>query len=163
FPDQPAVNQARAKLAALHPPAPPTAMTMRKIEFSDTVQNVEATDGQKAVYWNSSHTALYFGDVKGKDKRIVFEPKGIVPKVFVSRDLTTAFLFFERVSLTGSAAYAVVKTDGTGYRELILTVNGNNVQFPALQVSWSWDNRYLTMYTPGIYVFKVSLENGELL
>ena len=46
FKDQPAFNAARTRLDALRPPTPPSTVTMRKIEFGDTVQNVVATDGQ---------------------------------------------------------------------------------------------------------------------
>jgi hypothetical protein len=144
-------------------PSIPATMTMRKIEFGDGIQAVVATDGKKAVYWNSTKTTLYSSDIHGKDRRVVFESSGAIPDVFVSRDLSTAFLFFDRGSLTGSRRYAVVRTDGTGYRELAPRINGNSFQPPPLDVSWSWDNRYVTIYTPGIYLLKMSLADGELI
>lgn len=67
---------------------------------------------------------------------------------FVSRDLTMVFLYFP-LSAQGPEKFAIVKTDGTGYKELPLTDNGNPLQAGLSCASWSWDNRYLVLCKPG--------------
>src|SRR5262245_47549274 len=62
FADQSAGTRAKERLKVLHPRATSSTMTMRKIEFGESVRNVVATDGQKAVYWDDQQTTLYFGD-----------------------------------------------------------------------------------------------------
>jgi Tol biopolymer transport system component len=142
YSDQPAAPQARAKLAALKPPAPASTMTMRKIEMGVDVRNIVDTDGQRAVYWDSTETTLYIGDLAGKDKRVVYKTNRKA-RASVSRDLSLVFLFFQE-SEQGPAGYGIVKTDGTGYRDFTLTENGQKVPASApFSVSWSWDNRFL--------------------
>src|SRR5262249_23717337 len=145
FADQPAATQAKAKLAALRQTTSPSTMTMRKIEFGNGVQNVVATDGQRAVYWDSTNTTLLFGDIGGRNKRFVFQTKRL-PRAAVSRDLSMVFFFFPS-SQQEPARYAVVKTDGTGYRDLSLIENGEKLPVTGaiLDLSWSWDNRYILM------------------
>src|SRR5262245_58956324 len=139
FGEQPAAKEARAKIAALRPPAPNPTATLRVIEFNSNVQNVVATDGQRAVYWDSTNT-LFISDVSGKKKLKVREVKQR-PSTVVSRDLSMVFFYFP-----GSTAskvpghYAVVKTDGTGYRELRLIENGAAMPSDAPRcLDWSWD------------------------
>jgi Tol biopolymer transport system component len=142
FADQPAATQARTKLAALKPSTPATAMTMRKIDIDGDVKNVIATDGQRAVYWDSTGTTLYIGDIAGKDKRVVYKTQRKA-QASVSRDLSLVFFFFQE-SEEGPAGYGIVKTDGTGYRDITLTENGRRVVASApFALSWSWDNRFI--------------------
>src|SRR5262249_39701565 len=121
YSDQPAANQAKAKLAALRPPTPPAAITMRKIETGPGVQNVVAIDGQRAIYWDPTSTILYIGNLDGKDRREIYRTKR-VPMVVPSRDLSMIFLFLP-LAPGETPAYAVIKSDGTGYHELTLTEN----------------------------------------
>jgi WD40 repeat protein len=165
FADQPAVAQARTKIAAHRPLTPPPTMTMRKIEFGADLQDVVATDGEKAVYWDSNRTTLYFGDVKGRDKRIVFQRKERIPEIFVSRDFMMIFLYIPG-SRPESTRYAIVGTDGKGYRELTLTANGNKLSVTRPNcLSWSWNNRYLAMCKTQpdqtSHLLKVSVTDGE--
>jgi Tol biopolymer transport system component len=144
FSDQPAATQARAKLAALRPPVPTSTMTVRKIDMGESLQNVVATDGQRAVYWDRVSLTLYIGDIAGKDKRAVYKAQRM-PRTVVSRDLSMV-LFYFLPSPQEAGRYAVMKTDGSGFRDLVLTDKGEKI--PALQpgyLTWSWDNRYLLM------------------
>jgi Tol biopolymer transport system component len=165
FADQPAATQARAKLAAMRPPAAPATMTLRKIEMGDGVQNVVATDSQRAVYWDSTNTKLLFGDIAGKEKRVVFQTSQD-PRVVVSRDLSVIFLYFAR-AMQEPAKFAVVKSDGTGYRELKLIENGAPLRYPTapnvspLCMSWSWDQRYLLMCLDH-RLLRISLTDGHV-
>src|SRR5262245_54450293 len=132
FKDQPAVvAQARAKLAALHPPSSPTAK-VTKIEFGNGVRHVVATDGKRAVYWNDDRTTLYFGDVGGNTKNVVFTAQqGQRPRsVLASPDLSAVYITSSASPLTppGTSTPAgptiekgiLKSTDGTGGREVDL-------------------------------------------
>ena len=163
FSDQPAATQAKAKLAALRPPAAVPTATMRKVDFGIGVDNVVATDGQRAVYWDSSHTTLLIGDVAGKDKRTIYQTNRR-PMTIVSRDLSMVFFFFPGRQQE-PASYSVMRTDGTGYRELSLIENGHVVPVGLEQgaVSWSWDNRYLVMVKPQVTLTAAAVNSGNRL
>src|SRR5438132_3133359 len=142
FADQPAASQARAKLAALRPPTPPSTQTLRKIELGPGVQNIVATDGQRAVYWDAAETTLFFGDVAGKSKNIVLTATALrKPIAVASRDLSMVALYFPE-SGEKPQSYAVVKTDGAGYDEINVTIDGTKGLTHAC-LSWSRDNRYI--------------------
>jgi Tol biopolymer transport system component len=161
FGDQPAVTKAKKRIEDLRPAAPPPTMTMRKIEFGTDVENIVATDGEKAVYWDSTKTTLYFGDIKGANKRIVYRPTGRIPDVWASHDLTMVFLYLPGVE----GHYAIVKTDSPGYRELTLTENGKSVgATPVNCLAWSWDKRNLAMCRQsrdGVHLVRVSIADGQ--
>jgi dipeptidyl aminopeptidase/acylaminoacyl peptidase len=167
FADQPAANQARIKLNALRPPAPPTTATMRKIEFAPDIARIVATDGQKAVYWDDKQNTLYFGDTRGKDRRIVFQRKERIPDVWVSRDLSLVFLYVPGNARGVAPHNAIVKTDGTGYREIQITENGMPVTATTADcASWSWDNRYVAMCKrrpSGTRLVKISVADGQMV
>ncbi|SPE26077.1 exported hypothetical protein [Candidatus Sulfopaludibacter sp. SbA6] len=133
---------ASARLAVLRlgdRPAVPATMTQRKIElpFSNgSVLHVFETDGQRQVYMDAATGALMISDLAGKDKRVIFKPKAgdrVVAHV-LSRDLS--MIAFSLKTGDGYRS-AVIKTDGTGYREL--THSGPSEVVP----DWSWDNRYI--------------------
>src|SRR5262245_15438415 len=162
FADQPAAIQARARLAALRPPAPPASMTMRKIELGDGVQNIVASDGHRAVYWDPAGTTLFMGDLAGKDRRVVLQASRI-PTLEVSPDLSMIFIMYPPGGQE-PRKYGVMKTDGTGYRDLTLTANGRTISEGPLWLSWSWDNRYVLMSTSldnVAYLFKISVADGS--
>jgi Tol biopolymer transport system component len=157
FSDQREAATARQKLAAIRQPAPPPSLTLRSIEMADGLQDVVATDGQRALYWDAAGTTLYFGDTAGKERHAVLQAKaGLKPRVEASRDLSVALLFYPPTP-AAAAYWATIKTDGTGYRELpslgIAT---------ALSVSWSWDNRFALMQR-GSKFEKLTLADGQLL
>ena len=103
-------------VAALRQAATPT-MTLRKIAFGENVKNAVATDGQQAVYWDDARTTLFFGDVAGRNRRVVLQIKPQqTPRVTVSHDFSMALLYFPDAA--EQSHWAVIKTDGTGYREL---------------------------------------------
>jgi len=163
FADQPAASQARAKLA-LRFPAPPSTQTLRKIELGPGVQNIVATDGQRAVYWDAAETTLFFGDVAGKSKNIVLTATAFrKPIAVASRDLSMVALFFPEAG-DKPQSYAVVKTDGTGYYEINATIVGTNAPLPHLCLSWSRDNRYILQCrqrADGLHFAKVSVADGQ--
>jgi Tol biopolymer transport system component len=171
YKDQPAAGEARSKLAAIrqqeHPAAPAT-MTVRKIERSALGNfGTSDTDGQRAVYQGSDHN-LYFGDLAGHSKRLVFKAQeddqpGWVP----SRDFSIVQLAFEGKP-NRPARLAVVKTDGTGYRELIRDDAEGSIlgtDWGAWRASWSWDNRYLLVLSNrqkgGARLMVVSVADGQ--
>ncbi|HVQ65219.1 MAG TPA: hypothetical protein VMT78_11830, partial [Terriglobia bacterium] len=169
FEDQPAASQARTKLAALKPPAAPPSMTLRKIEIGNGIRNVVASDGKRVVYWDSANPAnpaLVIDDVAGKEKRVILQTRE-GPRPYVSRDLSMVFLYFP-MNAEGPQRFAVIKTDGTGYRELKLTEDGSPFHVEALGPScgsWSWDNRHLLMCKPesgGARLIKFSVAGGEV-
>jgi Tol biopolymer transport system component len=167
FADQPAASQARAKLAALRPPAPSSTQTLRKIELGPGVQNIVATDGQRAVYWDAAETTLFFGDVAGKSKNIVLTATAFrKPIAVASRDLSMVALYFPE-SGDKPQSYAVVKTDGTGYYEINATIDGTNAPIvPHLCLSWSRDNRYILQCrqrADGVHLTQVSVADGQAI
>jgi dipeptidyl aminopeptidase/acylaminoacyl peptidase len=159
YSDQPAAKDAKAKLAALRPPAPPSTPTLRKIEFGNSIQNVVATDGRRVIYWDTANHRLLTGDVEGKSSRLVFQAKAdLLPDVIPSRDLSMVLLHFpvDRTSQLPTG-YAVVKTDGTGYRDLIFGPLGFTGS-----VSWSWDNRFVLLQTGNGDLRKIAIANGQV-
>lgn len=70
-------------------------MRVRKIEWAGLGQmNSCDTDGHRAVY-RAADGSLYFGDLTGQNKRLVFKVKpGDVPAWCASRDLCTLFRQF---------------------------------------------------------------------
>jgi len=92
--DQPAAAQARARLAVLRPVAPSSAMTLRKIEVADAVRNIVGSDGQRVVYWDSTRTTLYIGDLTGTQRRVLLESRHHVHTPHVTS--RWSFCFFNR-------------------------------------------------------------------
>jgi hypothetical protein len=143
YKDQPEPSAAaNARLAALKlsdRPAGPAGMTQRKIElaFPSTMSTeIFQTDGQRELYKDAATGTLMISDLAGRDKRVVFKPKtgGQIAAYIPSRDLSIVYLML--VADDGSEKLAVIKTDGTGYRE-------HTTDSHACLPDWSWDNRYL--------------------
>jgi Tol biopolymer transport system component len=135
YADQPVAVQARTRLAALKQqdrPAVPVSMTVRKIEQPPSGEiGASDTDGQRAVY-RDANGGLYFGDLAGHSKRLIYKSKddfGWIP----SRDFSLVLL---QIPKTGGQILAVVKTDGSGFREVPGT-------FSLRVLSLSWDKRYI--------------------
>ncbi len=146
YADQPAAAQARKRLALIKQqehPAPPTTMSVRKIDWQALgAMGVTDTDGERAVYWNAEN--LYFGDTAGRNRRLIgsFKGAGWIP----CRDFSMVVLDL-LVNSTRPHTLAVIKTDGTGYRELIRddaenSIFGFNKSF---SMSCSWDDRNLLL------------------
>jgi len=161
FGDQPAAAQARARLAALEQAGQTTgraALTLRRIEMS--VRNVgpEDTDGSRAVYLNDETRELIYGDLTGYKRKVIFKAKpGDLPGWAPSRDFSKVFLSFD---MTANKHCAVIKTDGTGYRELPNVSAGNGCR------TWSWDGLYILLCLDSINgvggrLFKVSIADGK--
>jgi Tol biopolymer transport system component len=147
YADQPtAVSQARQRLAVLKPAGPP-ALTLTQIRFGAGVQNVVATDGQRAVYWDADRTTLFIGDKDGKSRTQIFKTSTQRrPRAEVSRDLSLVFLYFLPTEQKPISSYAVIRTDGSGtYREVDLTDAQFSASLPLYGVSWSFDNRYVVL------------------
>ena len=170
FADQPAATQARVRLAALtqadHPAAPAT-MTQRKIERPLGRMGGRDTDGHRAVYYDKTTGELIYGDLAGKSNRVIFKtakpdnqstgtswPLGWFP----SRDFSMVGL---QIPKSGKPeTYAVVNTDGTGYRE-IASLDGFNGCW-----NWSWDNRYILLCSESeqgtARLLKISVADGKI-
>jgi Tol biopolymer transport system component len=168
YSDQPAASQARTRLASLkqqeHTPAPAT-MGTRMIETSALRYFGETdTDGQRAVYRGSDGN-LYFGDLAGHTKRLVFKAQsGDEPGWRPSRDFSEVYLQF-LPKPNHPAILAVVRTDSTGYRELIRDSQQQPVLEDYFDAAWSWDNRFLLVWSRldkgGGHLFVVSVADGH--
>jgi hypothetical protein len=165
FGDQPAAVQARVRLAALRPPAPPATMTMRKLEFADDIVQVIATDGQRGVFIVRPNTVIY-GDLTGKERRTLVER---VPgwRAVVSRDLSLFLVYFPQNG-TKDSKVIVIRTDGGGERELELRENGKPFRLRAPvseSLIWSWDNRSVLLAHPepaGTRLLKIAVLDGTV-
>ena len=166
FGDQPVAVQARARLAALRPPAPPPTMTMRRLEVADDVLQVLATDGQRGVFIVRPGTVVY-GDLLGKERRTLIEAQQ-GGRGAVSRDLSSHLVYRPRQGAE-APKLIVVKTDGSGQRELQLRENGKPFTFNApgpLGLHWSWDNRYVLMGHPepsGSRLLRIDVADGTVV
>jgi Tol biopolymer transport system component len=163
--DQPAVvAQARAKLAALHPPT--SAPKITKIEFGNGVRHVVATDGKRAVYWNDDRTTLYSGDVAGNTRNVVFtaltDQRPV--RAVASPDLSMVYIAI-------ALRKGILKnTDGTGDREMDVygwffdrwpTGPGR----AELTFAWSGNGRYLLANVQGdmqTHLAKISVDDGRV-
>jgi Tol biopolymer transport system component len=170
YADQPPAAQARKRLALLNQqehPALPTTMSLRKIETSSLGEmSPSDTDGQRAVY-RAKDGNLYFGDLAGHTRHLVFKVQpGDVPGWCPSRDMSLTALGFEATS-NRPGTLAVVKTDGTAYRELIHddsqgTLLGGGEGFSK---RWSWDARHLLVWAllpnGGAHLMTVDVADGR--
>jgi hypothetical protein len=115
--------------------AEPAAMTLHKIEIAGA--SGAFYDGQRALYRDAATGALLIGDLAGKNKRVVFRAMPGDRLDFVpSRDASMTLMLLRRSQDT-EYTVAVIKTDGTGYREIAA---GGLVN---VAPNWSWDNRYV--------------------
>jgi Tol biopolymer transport system component len=156
YSDQPAASQARSRLAAIRQqehPAVPETMSVRKIERRRLGYfGPGDTDGHRVTYIASDGN-LYIGDISGHAKSLVYGTLDAEfrksPSWVVSRDFSIVALALPK-SKTRPVTLAVIKTDGTGYRELLHddeqgNILGGNNEF---RVRWSWDDRTLLVHNP---------------
>ncbi|MDQ2947035.1 MAG: hypothetical protein M3Y27_14020, partial [Acidobacteriota bacterium] len=145
FADQPAAAQSRGRLAALQQvnrASTPATMTQRKIDIPwDTSFGPIDTDGRRVVYRSKTTKDLIYADLLTGTKRVVFKTPPIETPAFwqPSRDFSMVHIMFR----TKPNRLAVIKTDGTGYRELIRDDAQGSVLGDGWDARWSWDNRYL--------------------
>jgi WD40 repeat protein len=143
FADQPEAKQASAKLAASRHrdgEIGPATMTQRKIEVVGPLAGHSVafnnTDGRSLVYRDPVTQAIMIGDLAtGKSRVVAQSPAGAIDRGFrfPSRDMS---MLFARITMPGGKEInAVVKMDGTGYREIPGSFSG--------RPDCSWDNRYL--------------------
>jgi hypothetical protein len=147
---------ARARLASLRAPAGPATMTQRKVEIPHPAyprqRAIDTTDGQQAVYYDPGAGGLVISDLAGRNKRVI--RKGTMDELGLyvpSRDFSMVAVIYSRAP-DQPGKIAVMKTDGTGYREL----TGSNFA-PAL-IGWSWDKRYLAV--GGRHLAVISIADG---
>ena len=165
FPDQKdSVAAAKDRLVVLRQgkqPAAPTTMTQRKIEVSADLVNPlilsAFTDGQRVVFKDSATGALMVSDVGGSGRRIIFrQPKDrVVRPVLVSRDFSLVLMTLTKPDK--SITWAMVRTDGTGYREIAGDFGYN----PEI----SWDNRFVLAGQKSngpTQLVRISLADGEV-
>jgi Tol biopolymer transport system component len=142
----------------------PATMSVRKIETSGFGRIYAwTTDGERAVYLADDGN-LYFGDLAGRSKRLLFKNQQDLGVWRPSRDFSfTALGFDAKAGRPG--ILAVVKNDGTGYRELFhddsqgTVLSGGTIAF-----DWSWDNRYLLLWAMrkvGGRIYIISLADGQ--
>lgn len=113
-------------------------MTQRKIELPFTSIGA-VTDGQRELYLDFGTGALMISDLSGKEKRVIFRPAmrdQAIAGYLASRDLSMVLLGLVDADRSPAVKYAVIKTDGAGYRE-IAGYSGS------CRPDWSWDNRYV--------------------
>jgi hypothetical protein len=136
--DQPAATQASAKLAALRQSgtgSTSTALTQRTFELPVAIsdRNVgRLTDGRNVVYVDEGTGFLMMSDLSGANRRVVLKPKGVLGYLYPSRDLSMVFM--ELIKTDGTRVNAIVRTDGTAYREVGVE--------PQCGAAWSWDANY---------------------
>ena len=140
YADQPAAKQATAKLAALGQGDRETtsrAASLRKVDVPASLAGIPLTyfntDGRRAVYVDRLGT-LTSADLASGETRVVLKPKvGTLSWEHTSRDMSMVFV--SQTMPDGKASAVLMRTDGTGYREIPGTFTG--------RPEWSWDNRYL--------------------
>jgi Tol biopolymer transport system component len=150
YADQPAASQARTRLATLKQqehPAAPTTMITRKIEWSAVGEMGDSdTDGHRAVFADSTGS-LFFGDLAGRNKQLIFKAEpDRAPTWVPARDFSMACIRLQSKP-NHPGVLAVVKTDGTGYRELIRDDAQDTILGFWSGATWSWDDRYLLVRT----------------
>ena len=144
YADLPAAAQARKRLALIRQqqhPAPPVTTSLRKIDWASIgSMGPGDTDGERTVYSSEGH--LYFGDLAGHSKRLIgeFRHSSTIP----SRDFSMVALNLKSTP-TRPHTLAVIKTDGTGYRELIREDVANSIfgLTSSLCMTWSWDDKFV--------------------
>jgi hypothetical protein len=157
---------ASARLAVLkqgeHPsPSLPATMTQRKIEaLSPSLPPlyIGNTDGQRRIYKEDATGALMISDLAGGNRRAIISPRGgKVALILPSRDFSMVLMRVTKAD--GSLTNAVIRTDGTGYRE----IRGDNSCRPDM----SWDGRYLlvceTQPDRTRDLLKISVVSGETI
>jgi hypothetical protein len=183
---------ASARLAVLQMGASPATatMTQRKIELPSAstlaYKGMEIhngtkmyvgfstlpTDGQRVLYKDAATGALTISDLAGQDKRVILKPKAGEPieNIFPSRDFSSVQAWLR---VDGGRKPVVLKTDGTGYRELADIVldlrknsDGRVISSSCGPPDWSWDDRYLfdcrTEPDGASQIRRVSVTDGEI-
>jgi hypothetical protein len=155
YADQPAAAQARTRLAVIkqqeHPSPPPT-MTARRIEWAKLGQMGAAdTDRERATFVDSEGN-LFYGDVAGHNRRLVFRDESDWHAAFgwsATRDFSMMALA-PPAKANQPSILAVVRMDGTGYRELLRDEKGEfeskgwiatPIRFDSLhslEIYWRW-------------------------
>jgi Tol biopolymer transport system component len=121
-PDQAAAANARlVVLRQGNRVAAPVTMTQRKIEspgLSGGRFDYLETDGQRVVFKDKTTGAVMMSDLEGGGKRVIFrQPKDrIVNTILASRDLSLILLTL--LSPDKSQAFALIRSDGTGFHEI---------------------------------------------
>jgi len=154
---------ATARLAALRQgerAAAPATMTQRKIDYQNSgdwaIYAILETDGQRALYKDEATGALMMRDLATDSKRVILRPAGTISgAISGSRDLSRVAIYLKKPD--GSSVMAVLKTDGSGYRDIGAVDN-------KCMPEWSWDNRYLLLCertSDGYQYLRFSFTGGE--
>ena len=142
--DQPAAVQARKRLIEITQQEHPASIRERRIEWSRLgLMGPADTDGERAVYKAADN--LYFGDLGGRNKRLITSTKrfGWVP----CRDFSLVVLDLLSTP-TRQHTLGVIKADGTGYRTLIRDDAKNSIfeRDDPFAMSCSWDDRNVLLF-----------------
>ena len=162
FADQPVAAHARARLAALRPPAPAPTI-LRKLDVGEDVMDVVASDGQRAVFLVGEPGAgrVLFGDLSRREKREI--TRSVPTRGRVSRDLSAILAY-----RTQTQELSVIRIDGSGERVLDLHENGAPFTLSGSgpsSMDWSWDNRYILITNPhetGLRLLRVTVADGAV-
>ncbi len=130
---------ANARLAALRQGARATesaTMRARRIELPDPGAVANFTDGQRVIFRDRAGSIM-ISDLAGTNKRIILKKTGDGLAFMPSRDLSMLLLL--NAQPPAPISMALIKTDGTGYRE----IGRLDSHIPFFTPSWSWDNRYV--------------------
>jgi hypothetical protein len=103
---------------------------------TDGAIDPEHTDGHRQVFRDGATGALLMAsDLAGAGRRVVFKPKGSVVWAYtVSRDFHLVLMRLTKPDK--SMVWAVIKTDGTGFREIAGDFGGS-----VYGMDISWDDR----------------------
>jgi hypothetical protein len=138
FADQAAAKQAGAKLAAARRAEDsPGPMSQRRMELAGQSFDFANTDGRSFLYRDRGTQAFMIGNLTTGQSRLVFKPPvGFIDRGrdFPSKDMSMLFTIFAVPG--GKEINAVMRMDGTGYREISGSFYG--------RPEWSWDNRYIS-------------------
>ncbi len=148
FGDQPAAEQARTRLAVLKKEASVNAsVKMRRADFPGRQIRFGTTDGEHTIFRDESTGEIFYSDHPGKVQRVIYKTDvADVRGIWPSRDLSLVVLYFANKP-DRPAFLALIKSDGTGYRELVRNDEAGRSQglgFDDIRlINWSWDNREL--------------------
>jgi len=140
----------------------PGALTQRKIDAAGRRFNTGDTDGRQVVYSKrSTGDELIHGDLAGTHQSTIFKAKkGAISFSRPSRDFSMVVVGV-REQQGPPEVWAVMKIDGTGYRE-VLRYGPQDDRFRDTGFeNWSWDNRFW-LFRGDHRILMVSVANGAV-
>ncbi len=136
-----AIGVALATALRSGPPSGPEMLTQHRIDLPGIANNMSETDGHRVVYQEPTSGDIVYSDNGGKLQRVIFHDRDHhLLEWAASKDFSAIALFFGATeSQPGSVG--VVRTDGSGYRELWGGSAEDGFGDASSLGWWSWDNR----------------------